>query len=115
MGYDIHITRKENWFEDEGKEITEAEWKSYVNSDSELRLSGFAEAESSLNITLRYVNPLLADWLGHPDHEIVYFDFRHGNVVVKNPDEITLNKMKNIAHNLRAKVQGDEGEFYNED
>lgn len=32
MGYDIHITRKQNWFDDEGPEISLAELKDYADT-----------------------------------------------------------------------------------
>ncbi|WP_157197703.1 MULTISPECIES: hypothetical protein [Methylomonas] len=37
MGYEVHITRKAEWFEEEGPEITIEEWKNYVVSDPEMR------------------------------------------------------------------------------
>jgi hypothetical protein len=36
MGYDIHITRKANWSDDEGDSITSEEWLAVLDSDSEL-------------------------------------------------------------------------------
>ena len=45
MGYDIHITRQENWYDDDKSlQITLGEWKEYVDSDPEMRLDNFAEA-----------------------------------------------------------------------
>ncbi|HEX8235818.1 MAG TPA: hypothetical protein VF600_07660 [Abditibacteriaceae bacterium] len=112
MGYDLHITRAENWWENEGKEIGENEWLDLVDSDAEHRLTGFAEATSPQGETIRYENPLLAEWLGHPKLHVVWFDFGRGNVIIKNPDEATLGKMQQLAQKLNAKVQGDEGETY---
>jgi hypothetical protein len=50
----------------------------------------------------------------HPDHAAsgARLDWRDGQVVVKNPDEILLGKMCEIAAALGARVLGDEGEFY---
>jgi hypothetical protein len=105
MGYDLHVTRGD------GQPIGEAEWRAYVASDRELDLTGVAEAETP-DGTLRYENPGLACWRGHPAGEPVWFDFRDGQVVVKNPDEPTIGKMLIIAAALRARVQGDDGEIY---
>jgi hypothetical protein len=105
MGYDLHVTRGD------GKPIGEAEWRAYVASDRELDLTGVAEAETP-DGTLRYENPSLACWRGHPAGEQVWFDFRDGEVVVKNPDEPTIGKMLVMAAALRARVQGDDGEIY---
>ncbi len=43
MGYDVHITRKAEWSDDESA-ITLGEWLSVVDADPEMRLDGFAEA-----------------------------------------------------------------------
>jgi hypothetical protein len=43
---------------------------------------------------------------------MVWFDFRQGNVVVKNPDTEVLRKMWSLAQALSANVQGDDGEGY---
>ncbi len=112
MGYELYITRADNWYNNEGRELTEATWEAVVESDPEMRISGFGEATTPSGETIRYVNPLLAEWLGHPEHDVVWFDFRQGNVVVKNPDELTIAKMHEVAQKLKARVQGDEGEFY---
>jgi len=41
------------------------------------------------------------------------FKFK-GNLSIKNPDEECLAKMRQIAARLQARVQGDDGEFYDE-
>jgi hypothetical protein len=43
---------------------------------------------------------------------MVCFDFRDGNVTVKNPDEPTIAKMQEFAQKLGAHLQGDDGEVY---
>lgn len=111
MGYDLHITRKELWFED-GPDIDDSEWRAYVASDPELRITGVAEAPLPDGGALRYESPLMAEWRRRSGGETVWFDFRDGRVVVKNPDDEIIAKMRQIAAALRARVQGDEGEFY---
>ncbi|WP_262413857.1 hypothetical protein [Paraburkholderia sp. UCT2] len=44
MGYDVHITRKENWFDESGLKIGIDEWKALVQSDPDMRLDGYASA-----------------------------------------------------------------------
>jgi hypothetical protein len=105
MGYDLHVTRGDN------KPIAEAEWRTYLAGDPELELTGVAEAPTP-DGALRYENPGLACWRGHPRGEQVWFDFRRGRIVVKNPDEPTIGKMLVVAHALGAHVEGDEGEIY---
>jgi hypothetical protein len=41
-------------------------------------------------------------------------DWEEGQIVVKNPDEILLKKMREIARVLGARVQGDDCEYYDE-
>lgn len=112
MGYDLHITRRPRWFAGEGQGISEAEWRAVVESDAEMRLTGSAEHELPGGGVLAYTNPGLAEWTGHPDEEVVWFDYRRGNIVVKDPDDLTVVKMKELARRLNASVQGDDGESY---
>src|SRR5262249_43432541 len=109
MGYELHITRKENWFDD-GPDISDDEWRRYVAQDPEMEIVGLAEASTPNGQTLRYESPLLARWRNGSSE--AWFDFRHGRVIVKSPDEEMVAKMVRIARTLRARVQGDDGEFY---
>lgn len=60
----------------------------------------------------------LAFWRNYSRHGIdgnkAWFVFHGGEIVVRNPDVEIRNKMIAIAASLRAKVQGDDGEEYNE-
>ena len=118
MGYDVHITRKENWF-DEGQQISLKEWKSVIATDEEMRLDGHAEATVGGNAVLRMEREGLAVWTAHPRHGIdggmAWFDYRGGNIVVKNPDSAILKKMWKLALKLQARVQGDDCESYGPD
>ena len=44
MGYDVHITRKGNWFDESGPKIDIDEWKALVLSDPDMRLDSYASA-----------------------------------------------------------------------
>jgi len=117
MGYDIHITRKENWFdEDDANEIKLDEWTAYIMSDSEMRLDNQANSTNDIGEGIQYENNGLAVWDSYSknglDGNYAWFDFRAGNVTVKNADEEIRNKMIDIARRLGAKVQGDDGETY---
>jgi hypothetical protein len=118
MGYDVHITRAENWTDSEARSITFAEWIAYVDSDPEMRLGGAAEAMAATGETLRYENEGIAVWTAYSGHgtdgNMAWFDYRDGCIVVKNPDEEIRRKMYSIASALGALVQGDEGELYDE-
>jgi hypothetical protein len=117
MGYDIHITRKENWFdEDETRNISFDEWKNILASDDEMRLDGFAEATATNGETIRVDSKGLSVWIKYSNNGLngnyAWFDYSQGNIVCKNPDDEIVNKMLVIAERLNAKVQGDEGEIY---
>jgi hypothetical protein len=115
MGYEVHITRKENWF-DEGPEISLIEWLDVVNADSEMRNDGFAETTVGDGSVLRIDDPSMSVWLMDPQDQLngnmAWMWLNDGNVVTKNPDEEMIGKMALIAQKLSAKVQGDEGEVY---
>jgi hypothetical protein len=96
MGYDIHITRRESWFEkDDSDEIKLTEWTHYVMSDPEMKLEGNAEAIPRTGDKVTYDNAGLAVWTSYSKHgqgdNRAWFDF---------------------AGRLNAKVQGDDGETY---
>jgi hypothetical protein len=111
MGYDVHITRGD-WWEDDRERIDDQEWTSCVERDPDLTITGEVSASTPAGETLTYRNDLLAMWSAHPSGEPIPFDFRDGRVVVKNPDDSILAKMIEVAAELNALVQGDEGETY---
>jgi hypothetical protein len=116
MGYDVHITRKDNWWDPEGPEISLAEWLAVVDADAEMRLDGYAEARLDNGRVLRTEREGLSVWTALSQHGqsggMAWFLHSNGCVIVKNPDEEILRKMWSIAQALSAKVQGDEGEIY---
>jgi hypothetical protein len=101
MGYDLHITRRSEWADDDGPEITLEEWKAYVASDDEVR-------PDSDNGPTDFL------WAAHPQ-EPWPLCWDRGEINTKNPDETTIRKLVAIANRLSATVQGDDGEIYRED
>ena len=119
MGYDVHITRCEHWSDEHGPKIDLSEWLDYVETDPEMRLDGYAEADLGDGQVLRTEDKSLAVWRSYSGHQedgnkawMYLFD---GTVDVKNPDEEIRAKMCRIAVELGARVQGDDGELYTED
>lgn len=99
MGFDLHITRAENWSENKDQWISSDEWLSVIETDREL--------------TLDTTNgPFFADWSGDSRYESPWFDWSEGNIFTKNPDKQIVRKMLQLAERLNAKVQGDDGEMY---
>ncbi|MFN3856606.1 MAG: hypothetical protein ACK4RV_02575 [Caulobacter sp.] len=119
MGYELHITRKLQWFDDEGPEVTLEDWLAYVKSDPEMRLDGFAEAVVGGGDVLRVEDESLAVWTAYSrDGEggnHAWFAHFTDCVSVKNPDAEIIGKMSRIAEVLGAVVMGDDGELYGSD
>src|SRR5713101_2934592 len=98
MGYDLHITRRENW-SDEGSAITSEEWLQYIRSDPEFHIPGAN-------------GPYFAIWSGRSKHTEPWLDWSNGQIYTKYPDRALVDKMIAVAQKLGAKVQGDDGEDY---
>jgi hypothetical protein len=96
MGYDLHITRKENWSDDDGAPITPDAWLAVLDADPELSRATDAGDDT-----------LAGAWNGR-----TLFWFDDGEITCKNPDEPVIRKMVAIAQRLGANVQGDDGERY---
>ncbi|MFI5527873.1 hypothetical protein ACIA8O_04875 [Kitasatospora sp. NPDC051853] len=102
MGYDIHLTLRANWWDDEGEDISAPEWRAVVEADPELVMI-----------------PSPQDWAG--DVEVVLGEgqsdrwplwWRDGRISTKNPGDAVILKMCQVAKLLHARVQGDDGERY---
>jgi membrane protease YdiL (CAAX protease family) len=120
MGYDVHITRKANWFDEEADAaITLQEWKEYVAADPEMRLDDYAEAPLPTGGFIWTVSEGLCVWTAYSGNgqngNYAWFAWHEDRIVVKNPDSEILDKMKRIAEVLAARVQGDEGEYYDDE
>jgi hypothetical protein len=116
MGYDLHITRKKNWdgCEDEhGPEISLEEWVAVVDADPELRVEGHIDIGQPGKTTRRLP---LAAWTAHSHYSArdpgPALGLSTGNITARNPDREFRRKMWRLAQALKAKVQGDDGEFY---
>jgi hypothetical protein len=57
-----------------------------------------------------------AIWTGHPEiPNGVPFLYSRRSLRVSNPDELVLTRMRELARAIGARVQGEEGEYYDED
>ncbi len=104
MGYDLHITRKDCWAEEEDKRsISMSEWKAYVNNDVEIIL----DTENPDENNYLYIR--------EDENWPLWFNPRLGNIYTKNPPDDVIQKIVKIAAALKARVQGDDQEFYDLD
>lgn len=93
IGYDIHITRTEEWSDNGASQIARAEWLAVAEADPELT----PDPENG-----KAFYTCGDSW----------FDWFEGNVDTKNPDHAVLAKALELAGVLDARVQGDDGELY---
>ncbi|HCS54979.1 hypothetical protein [Rubinisphaera sp.] len=117
MGYELHIVRNEEWWDEEtGGGISFAEWSTLVDADVSLRMDSFAEVNLKDDMKLRIESEGLTVWTEYAGNEEggnqAWFDFHENAIVVKNPDQDILVKMLEIAKALDAKIIGEEGEEY---
>jgi len=116
MGYDLHITRKNDWHDPKGPEISLAEWRAVVQADPGMRLDAFAQARPDDGGVRRASCDGLSVWTEYSQHDEArnkaWFLYSRGEIRVKNPDDEIIRKMWSIAQALGAKVQGDDGEVY---
>lgn len=98
MGYDVHITRRDEWSDDKGPAITREEWQAVLANDTELERIDEED-------TARMLDP--------SHHAARFFWYSpHGSIFVKKPNRSVLMKMLEIAEKLEARVIGDDGEVY---
>jgi hypothetical protein len=119
MGYELHITKKQDWFDETSDlDITLDEWKQLVAGDPDMRMDNYAEATVRTGETLRVYSEGLTVWTKYSRNGIhgnyAWFDYQEGNIVVKNPDKEIIRKMWQIAQVFHARVQGDDSEYYDE-
>jgi hypothetical protein len=101
MGYDLHITRREYWSDEDGPEISLDEWMSYRSHDTELAQDPNNEGlESTIFVTRSEKWPL---W------------WSRGEIYTKNPDDLVISKMVRIPAALNARVLGNDDAIYGSD
>ncbi|MFD7263851.1 hypothetical protein [Streptomyces sp. NPDC059874] len=105
MGYDVHVTRAEFWWDEDAPGITADEWAAVVAADPGLEAAGAATAAG-----ITYESP----WLARTVPGGAWLDWRDGRIVAKNPDRTVLDALRKVARALGggARVQGDDGEPY---
>jgi hypothetical protein len=104
----VHITRAQRWTEGERHPITRQEWLAYVDSDAELRRVTSAEVEEHKP----FVKPDDAAWIeprgDGGDRVLAWLGYHKGVIDVRNPHAETLQKMADIAEDLKANVVDEE-------
>jgi len=99
MGYEVHITKKEFWADEDGAILKKEDWNNYVNSDPEIVQDKNNSEDDYL------VKDSVSEWP-------IFWSPDIGEIYTKNPTDLAIEKLKVIAKKLNAKVQGDDGEYY---
>jgi hypothetical protein len=101
MGYEVHITRADEWSRSAERPITAEEWLAVVAADAELHID-------------QANGPYFAVWVAPgSESDSGWFDWSDGRVSTKSPNRSVLKKLLQLAKKLEASVQGDDGEVYN--
>ena len=99
MGWELHITKRDFWADEDGESISREDWIEYVNSDESI---------------VRDSNNTEDDFLFRSGNEEcpIWWNPDIGEIYTKNPSEATIQKFREIAAKLGATVQDDDGEIY---
>lgn len=97
MGYEVHVTRKAHWSDEDGARISAAEWASLLDGDP----LEPADADRMTGWWTRHSG-------GKQDAPILLFS--DGNIDAAPHDEETALFLLGLATELGAGLQGDEGE-----
>jgi hypothetical protein len=106
VGYEVHISRRENWFDDEGPGITAAEFEAAVNQSPDLVLVPFPDGWQGSRAP---VAELASDTQHHQESGLYW---QAGNIRSKNPSNLVIDAMCALARALNARVQDEDGELY---
>ncbi|HSI86968.1 MAG: hypothetical protein ACAI35_02890 [Candidatus Methylacidiphilales bacterium] len=121
MGYNLYITRKQNWHDEEGEEITAEEWQRVAGADPAMRCDGYGEATTRdlfCPATIRVESPGIWVWTAYSRHgkdgDMAWVEHEpdNGCITTKNPDREIRRKLYELAQKLGATVQGEECEVY---
>lgn len=99
MSYQVYITRAEFWAENEGSEVSAREWLELIQKDAEI-------TQDEAN------GPYFGVVRDSQESEEAWLDWSGGNLFTANPNRALQKKMLQIAGELGAVIQGDDGEIY---
>lgn len=105
MPWNFHVTRRQHAAERDGL-IPLEEWSAIVDKDSSMSL------EPSAHNGLVRSGLTAAVWYGHSKGHVVRFEWIAGTVSAVRPDAETLEKLRDLAGQLRAHVEDDQGGWY---
>lgn len=105
MGYDLHITRKQDWSQEEGPTISREEVVAYFDSIDDFQVASEYSNDGEMMFA----------WMGSPERGWVMHIDDEGELLSKNPSEDLVRRLWLIAQDLGAQLHGDDGELYRQD
>ncbi|TCP57575.1 hypothetical protein EV586_10216 [Tumebacillus sp. BK434] len=110
MSYDVHITRAAEFYESDNHPISLSEWQTIIQADPELEARTEITMTTPSGDTLSMSGgPGLAVW--RFDGLDYYLIYRDSHISTRYSDDV-IDKLKELAARLDARVIGDEGEEY---
>ncbi|MFF5181445.1 hypothetical protein ACFY2Q_25735 [Micromonospora sp. NPDC000316] len=107
MGYEIHISRADEYCDSEEHPIALEEWLSYAESNPALRAGGWLAWGEDRQPIFEYTCV---------DGSVVSLTWFEGGIDIKGHfDSDPYREFSALATDLRANLQGDEGERYTAD
>ncbi|KIR62761.1 hypothetical protein [Micromonospora haikouensis] len=104
MGYELHISRAEEYYDSEEHPIALVEWLTYAESNSALRVGGWLGWDEERQPIYEHVCT---------DGSLVSLTWFEGAIEIKgNFDGDPYREFGSIAEGLQANLQGDDGERY---
>lgn len=117
MGYDFYITRKEDWSDSDGPQITLTDWTEYLFIENSLEIDRDHAAEVDPRVASGAKEATHARWLDWPGREPgvreAWVWLEAGNLIATDADTDFRRKLFLIADGLGARLMGENGEFYN--
>ena len=105
-GREVHISRRVNWWELDGGQISAGEFKAAVAEDADLAMVTVPDV---WRWEPRWIAEITTGAGPEPRENLVW---RAGRIVARHPSAALIAKMCELAKTLGARVQGDDGEYY---
>jgi len=107
MSYDLHVVRTENWLDAEESPITKPEVDALIAADNDLAWSTNNWVDMRDGNRRKPTRYYMILWQGEP----CLWWYRN-EIQCSGPTEEQIGKLVEIATKLKARVVGDDGEFY---
>lgn len=114
MGYDLHIHRAGDWLDAAEKPIERTEWEEWVNRAVDFAFDPSFSVAYATEERGEWTE-IAAIWRGHPSGKAISFWYYKGAITTTGADKDVIRRMSQVAAELSARVQGDDGEFYGPD